>query len=204
LKKILSIIFISAFLLIPLLSFAKTAVSDNDLSSVTAQRGSIIVTFDDIYVNSAALKTTSTDGLDFWNPFYNPPDNYGHAAYYGPENPDYENNLFFSGTDVWPQKGYVGYADVFVTGGTVQRSGYIRLEVVSTANPNVFSLCQLNVELNQTIRSNLGIDATIKLGASRSDLVNGTQSLGRVYSQGIGATTVGSLSVYAHNNDLWP
>lgn len=200
-KKIFSLIIIYSFLSIPLQTFAKSVVSDNDLDSVLAQRGFIIVTFDDIYVNSAALKTTSTDGLDFWNPNYDPANgDYGHAAYFGPAHPDYENNMSVGPT--WPQKGYVGYADVFLTGGYVQRSGYIRMEVVSTANPNVFSLCQLNVDINQTILSNLGIDATIKLGTTPD--LSGNQTLGRVYTQGIGATTVGSLSVYAHNNDYWP
>jgi hypothetical protein len=200
-KKILSWIVISSFLLIPFQSFAKTVVSDNDLDSVLAQRGSVTVTFNDIYVNSKALKTTSTDGLDFWNPFYDPDNgNYGHAAYFGPANPDYENNMPLGSS--FPLKGYIGYADVFLTGGQVQRSGYIILEVVSTSNPNVLSLCQLNVSINQTIRSNMGVDATIKLGTT-SDLA-GNQSLGRTYSQGIGATTTGSLSVYAHNTPWTP
>jgi hypothetical protein len=207
-KKILSLIVISSFLFIPFQSFARSIVADSDLASFTAQSGSITITFNDIYVASKALKTTSTDGLDFWNPRWDQANmvcgTYPcHADYYSQDHPDYENNWQGMGTTVWPNKGYIGYTDVYVTGGLVERSGYIRLEVVANSDPNVWSRCQLNViEINQTIKSHLGIDATIKLGPT-SDLA-GNQVLGRTYTSGVGATTTGSLSVYAHNNSLWP
>ena len=205
-KKILSLIVISSFLFIPFQSFARTIIADSDLASFTAQSGSITITFNDIYVASKALKTTSTDGLDFWNPNWDQAnmvcDAYPcHADYYSQDHPDYENNMPLG--SAWPSKGYIGYTDVYVTGGLVQRSGYITLEVVALPyNSDLQSRCRLDVIINQTIKSGLGVDATIKLGAT-SDLA-GNQTLGRTYSQGIGATTSGSLSVYANNNLLWP
>ena len=202
-------IVISSFLFIPFQSFARSIVADSDLASFTAQSGSITITFNDIYVASKALKTTSTDGLDFWNPHWDKANmvcgTYPcHADYYSQDHPDYENNWQGVGTTVWPEKGYIGYTDVYVTGGLVERSGYITLEVVALppGNPNILSQCRLDVIINQTIKSGLGVDATIKLSPT-SDLA-GNQVLGRTYSQGIGATTTGSLSVYAHNNSLWP
>ena len=106
-KKILSLIVISSFLLIPFQSFARSIVADSDLASFTAQSGSITITFNDIYVASKALKTTSTDGLDFWNPNWDKVNmvcgTYPcHADYYSQDHPDYENNWEGVGTTVWP------------------------------------------------------------------------------------------------------
>ncbi|MCX5848311.1 MAG: hypothetical protein NTW65_02525, partial [Deltaproteobacteria bacterium] len=93
-KKILAFVVLFSFLIIPQLSLAKNIIADSDLGAIFAQ-GSVTIIYDDINITSKTLKTTSTDGLDFWGD--------DHASFFGPAHPDYER------TD---SGAYVGYADV--------------------------------------------------------------------------------------------
>ncbi|MCX5850230.1 MAG: hypothetical protein NTW65_12385, partial [Deltaproteobacteria bacterium] len=103
------------------------------------------------------------------------------------------------------------YADVYLTGGLVKRSGSVTLECFNSKNDptafdytNVSSLSRLSVEINSmTIDTgSVSIDAAIKLGTT-PDLA-GNQYLGHTHTSGVSATTNGSLSVYAHNNTIAP
>jgi hypothetical protein len=200
-KKIFTLVVIATFLIIPTVSSAKTAIPDSDLGSIFAQAcltgDCVTIVYDDINVKSKTLKTTSTDGLDFWGD--------DHASVFGPAHPDYENNMPLGSS--FPSKGYIGYADVYLTGDTVRRSGSITIEVFNPDNDptafdytNVLSRRRLAVEINTLTvdTGNMSIDAAIKLG-STPDLA-GDQYLGRTYTSGVSTTTGGQLSVYAHNN----
>ena len=181
-KKVLSLVVLFAFLMMPPVSLAKsTAISDSDLEGIVAQSGSITITFDNITVKSTDLKTTSTDFADFWGPH--------HADYFGPAHPDYE---------VQNSGAYFGYANVYLTGGEVERSGSITLEIVPTPDSNISTWGdRLNVDINSlTIRSSIGVEASIKLGTTPD--LSGNQYLGYTYTSGVSATTDGKLYVYAH------
>jgi len=184
-KKILGLVIVLVvFFLVPSFASAKTSIPDNDLGDVVAQYGSITITFDDITIKSRSLVTTSTDGLHFWS--YDP--NNLNNGYH----PKDTGDAFF------------GIADVYLTGGLVERSGSMTVEVVYTSDINIKSHCKLNATLNdqRVYSSALAIEATVKLGTT-PDLA-GDQILGRVYSKGIGSTVNGSLTVYAHNTPWTP
>jgi hypothetical protein len=203
-RKVLASIIIAAFLFVPSLSSAKSiAISDSDLGAIAAQSGSITITFDNITLNDKQLKTNSTDLADFWNPNWNngkcDAGKLCHADYYALDNPDYENN--YNPSDI-TTKGYFGYSDVYLTGGLVERSGSMTLEVVSTTESQ--SLSKVNTTIhNLSIKAHIGVGATIKLSATNSDFASSSQILGRVYAAGISATTNGSVSVYARSGNTY-
>jgi hypothetical protein len=216
-KKFSAFTVIVAFLIVPLVCSAKTLVSENDLGEIFAQTGDITITFDDITVKDRILRTTSIDGLDFWNPNYNPTDgNYGHADYYveadpTPNNSDYENNMAGEG-HIWaqyPNKGYLGY-EARLTGGQVRRSGEMILEVFNPENDpsgfnysNVYSDCRLYVQMvNQRIEADIAVEMVIKLSPNQD--LSGGGTLGRTYTSGVSMTNNGNLSVYAHNTPWTP
>lgn len=62
-KKILMFAIIAVFIMMPLASFAKSAISDKDLDAVTAETGVSIV-FDNVKINSAALTSLSWGDSD--------------------------------------------------------------------------------------------------------------------------------------------
>ena len=216
-KKFSALAVIAAFLILPLVCSAKTLVSENDLGEIFAQAGDITITFDDIMLKDRILRTTSTDGLDFWNPHYPPIEgNYGHADYYveagsTANNSDYENNMAGEG-HIWtqyPNKGYLGYEARF-TGGRVNRSGEMILEVFTPENDptafdysNVPSLCRLDVQMvNQRIEANIAVEMVIKLSPNQDLSEGGT--LGRTYTSGVSMTNNGHLMVYVHNTPWTP
>ncbi|MFA5323910.1 MAG: hypothetical protein WC373_14660 [Smithella sp.] len=208
-KKILASVIAAAFFFMPSASSAKSSISDNDLGAIVAQAGSITITFDDIYVKSKDLKSISTDGWNYWdgdhnviNPHLNNADGFFDGT---PEDNPQQN----PGFGEYNQIGYLGYADVKVTGGQVKRSGSMILEVFTPEDDptdfnysNVSSRCRVDVKMiDQRIEAGIGIEAAIKLGTT-SDL-SGNQYLGRVYTSGVSATTNGHLTVYAHNNSAF-
>lgn len=213
-KKILSVVVVMMFVLIPVACFAKiSAIADSDLEGIYGQSGPIEITFNDISVKDKTLRTTSTDGLDFWNPEYDPlHGNFGHAdymleAYSTPNNSDYENNRQGQG-HIWtqyPNKGYFGMASVKLTGGKVYRSGSMILEVFTPENdPTSFdytgisSRCRLDVQLlNQRIDANIAVESVIKLSPNQD--LSGGGILGRTYTSGVSMTNNGHLTVYARN-----
>ncbi|HON59496.1 MAG TPA: hypothetical protein PLT45_08205 [Smithella sp.] len=213
-KKILSVAVLVLFFMIPATSFAKiSAIADSDLEGIYGQSGPIEITFNDITVKDRILRTTSTDGLDFWNPEYDPAHgNFGHADYMleahsTPNNSDYENNMQGEG-HIWtqyPGKGYFGMASVRFIGGKVYRSGSIILEVIpeNDADINgdtVLSRCKLDVQLiNQRIDANIAVESVLKLSPNQD--LSGGGVLGRTYTSGVSMTNNGHLVVYAHNNN---
>jgi len=64
-KKFLVLAVIAAFVMMPLASFARTAISDSDLDTVTAQQG-VSIEFNNLSVSGVTLNTQSwgdTDGF---------------------------------------------------------------------------------------------------------------------------------------------
>jgi len=64
-KRILLLAVIAVFVMMPLASFAKTAISDSDLSLVTAQDG-VVINFDNFFITSIAITEAGwgdTDGF---------------------------------------------------------------------------------------------------------------------------------------------
>jgi hypothetical protein len=194
-KKILALVVIFAFLIMPSVSLAKcTSISDSDLDGIVAQAGSITITFDNITLKNTTLKTSSIDFADFWNPNWIDgkcvAGKMCHADYFGQDNPDYENN--YNPTDL-STKGYFGYADVYQTGGLVERSGSVTLDVATAS--------KLTTDVNSlTIRANIGVEASIKLSTTNANFASSSQTLGIIYTAGITSTTNGSMTVYARNN----
>ncbi len=213
-KKILSVAVLVMFFVIPLTSFAKiSAITDSDLEGIYGQSGPIEITFNDITVKDKILRTTSTDGLDFWNPEYDPAHGiFGHADYIlaadsTPNNSDYENNTQGTG-HIWvqyPGRGYFGMASVRLIGGKVYRSGSMILEVFTPENdPTAFdysgvaSRCRLDVQMvNQRIDANIAVESVIKLSPNQD--LSGGGVLGRTYTSGVSMTNNGHLTVYARN-----
>jgi hypothetical protein len=202
-KRIIEIIIILSFIILPFKSFAvSNSISDKDLDRVCAQMGSITVKLGEYTIESQNLKNISTDGWNYWDPDHDRTNNIKDP------HPNNAEGYFDGSSSTNPQKyprggsvGYFGYDEAYVTGGTVINSGAMTMEVVSTNDPNVSSQCKLEiVMLNSTIDSRIGVEAVLKL--SNSPDLSGNQSLGRVYTEGIKSTTNGHLSVYAHNNSI--
>lgn len=208
-KKILASVITAAFFLLPAASSAKSTISDNDLGSIVAQSGSVTITFDDIYVKSKDLKSISTDGWNYWDEDHGLPNSHVNNADGFFDGTPEDNPQQNPGFGEYNQVGYLGYADVKITGGQVKRSGSMILEVFTPENDptgfdysNVSSRCRVDVQMiDQRIEAGIGIEAAIKLGTT-SDL-SGSQYLGRVYTSGVSATTSGHLTLYAHNNSAF-
>ena len=62
-KKVLVLAVIAMFLMIPFVSSAKTAISESDLSAVTAQEG-VTITFDGLAITNVALAAQSWGDAD--------------------------------------------------------------------------------------------------------------------------------------------
>ena len=160
-KKISVLAVIAVFVMMPLVSFAKTVISDSNLGTVFAQSGAVTIIFSDLAVKSRNLETVSTNLIDIW------------------------------GLDIVDHKrdttgdAYIGMADGFITGGVVKRSGTMTLEVVLNDPTTPWSQSTLYLDIpSQTIdASSLGINATIKLGTDPT--LAGTQSLGQTYMTGL-------------------
>ncbi len=202
-KKLLLALVIGSFLIIPFVfsGSAKNVISDLDLDSISAQIGSVTIEFKDIFVKSRQLKYISTDGWNFWDPDHQFPDPHTRNAD-GFFSTDPANSVGFEG---YTDNGYIGYRDVFVTGGWVRRSGSMTMEVFPSMNPNV-----RGYELRQTINNfryetlgDFGVDAVIKLGTNQ-DLSDDQPALGRVYMSGLSSTSNGVVTVYAHKTPYVP
>jgi hypothetical protein len=218
-KKILFVAVISALLIVPSLSSAKSAMSDNELGAMFAQAGGIgvltegievgnaicsgnrcsfKVTFSDVYVKDQTLKFISTDGGNFWDPNHEVADHLNSF-----DDPAYANGHY--GFDGYGEHGYAGYTEVTVKGGLVKRSGSMIIELAgpdhdptSLNYDNIPSKSSIRVQINSLHieTGDMAITAVVKLGAT-PDLA-GDQTLGRAYTQGVSMTNSGALTVYAH------
>lgn len=180
-KKILTAaVLIATFLIMPSVSSAqKVAIADNDLNSISAQYGSVTVTYDDSIAIQANnnLATTAVNFSDFWG-----------------------NKI--------TTNAYFGMTDYYVTDAVFYRHGSITLSVTTLPVTDPLyptTMYKQNVTIdNLTVSSSdVGIGMTVKLG-TRSDLTTWSggvqqkdQVLGQIYIGGISATVNGSLSVYA-------
>ncbi|MCK7505244.1 MAG: hypothetical protein MZV70_14955 [Desulfobacterales bacterium] len=130
-KKLLIVLIIGSCLIIPFvfMRFCTNVILDLDLDSISAQIGSVTIEFKDIFIKSRQLKSISTDGWNFWDPDHQFPDPHTRNAD-GFFSTDPANNK--SDLKDTPMNGYIGYTDVFVTGGWVRRSGSMTMEVIPT------------------------------------------------------------------------
>jgi len=192
-KRILAVaVIIATFVIMPSVSSAqKVAIADSELSAISAQYGSAIVTVtftDPIQIaGTNNLATTSTNFADFWG-----------------------NKVT---TDA-----YFGMTDAYVTDALFYRSGSISEQIFTldpsdpyySQYPTTRYRMQVTID-NLSIRStDVGFGMTIKLG-TRSDLTtwsNGVQLpdqvLGLTYTGGVAATVNGSLNIYARNTTWTP
>ncbi len=203
-KKILFLISIVIYLMIPLQSFAViTSIPDNELEGISAQIGSVTVRVGNVLVQNANLKNISTDGWNYWdsdhdltNHLKNPHPNNAPGYFDGTTE---TNPQKYPGVGKYNDEGYIGYDQSRITGGMVIHSGSMTMEVVSTNDPNVSSGLKLDVVMNHSgLDAPISVESVIKL-ADNPDLV-GDQSLGRIYTSGISQSQHGRISVYAHNN----
>jgi hypothetical protein len=203
LKKLLIALIIGSFLIIPFVfsGSAKNVISDLDLDSISAQIGSVTIEFKDIFIKSRQLKYISTDGWNFWDPDHQFPDPHVRNAD-GFFSTEPQNSAGFEG---FTDNGFIGYTDVFVTGGWVRRSGSMTVEVFPSMNPNVrgYELRQTNNNFWYDTGDTFAVDAVIKLGTNQ-DLSDGQPALGRVYMKGISAMSNGTVTVYAHKTPYVP
>jgi hypothetical protein len=206
-KKILILAVITAFFIMPSMSFAQSViVSDVDLGSIFATEGSITVTFSDITIGSLHTKSVSTDGWNYWDPKHDYPSPHIHNApgfFDGTPENNPQQNPGFDGANII---GYFGY-DIDLTGGLVERSGSITLEVTDIAPTDPFysdvkSGCKLNVRINSlSINAHIGLDTTMRVGVS-SDFSGPGMVLLHHYIEAIAGTASGSLSIYARTNSF--
>jgi len=222
--KIFDVVGCFSIFAIPALSIAKTAaITDSELESVYGQWGSVEITFNDISVKDKILRTTSTDGLDFWNPGWNSALDLANWKCQGDichsdyilnasrtvSNSDYENNMEGMGY-IWaeyPDKGYFGYT-ARISGGKIKRSGSMTLEVFTpesdptdffTTHTNIAGDCRIAVYMDQQkIDAKIGIEMIVKLSPNQD--LSGGGVLGRTYTSGVSMTNNGNLTVYARNN----
>lgn len=187
-KKILAVaVLIATLMIMPSVSSAqKVSIADNELDGISAQYGSVTVTFTDPIAIKANnnLATTSTNFNDFWG-----------------------NRIT---TDA-----YFGMTDAYVTDAVFYRHGSITLSVDSLPctdplYPTTMYKQNVRIDNLSVSSSDVGLGMTIKLG-TRSDLTtwsNGVQLpdqvLGSLYTGGIALTVNGSLSVYARNTTWTP
>ncbi|PKN52187.1 MAG: hypothetical protein CVU55_07830 [Deltaproteobacteria bacterium HGW-Deltaproteobacteria-13] len=189
-KKIFVLAVFFSFLILPPGCFAqRVVVADNDLGAIYAQTGAIIVTFENITLQSVNLKPLVTNFSDFWIPD-------------GPEK-------------VLTGDAFFGLTDAVLIGGLVERSGTLKIQVFTDHDPpnpddhfdytEVPSRCRLVAEIHDLrINANIGFEATVKLG-TKSDLTTWSstgiqlpdQILGRTYTAGVSATINGTAQVYA-------
>lgn len=190
-KKIFVLAVFFSFLILPPGCLAQTvAVADGDLGAIYAQTGTIIVTLENITLQTVNLNPLVTNFSDFWIP----------------DTPE----------KVLTGDAFFGLTDAVLIGGLVERSGSIEIQVVTDHDPptpddhfdytDVPSRCRLIAQIHDLrINAHIGFEATVKLG-TRSDLTtwSGTtqlpdQILGRTYTAGISATINGGAQVYARN-----
>lgn len=200
--KLIVILSILACLIFPVQSFAVTsAIPDSELDGICGQVGAISVRIGTFVVESQNLRNISTDGWNYWDPDHeipNPHPNNSPGFFDGSSSTNPQKNPGAAG---YNDVGYFGFDEVQLIGGTVTNTGSMVLEVVSTDEPNILSQCKLEVLMrNQTVNAQIGFQMVLKLSPSPD--LSGNQSLGRVYTEGIQATTNGHLTVYAHNNPL--
>lgn len=156
-KKILAFAVLTMFVIMPSLSSAKiTSISDSDLGDISAQAGSITISFDDIILKNSVgnritnktLKSVATDGYNYWDP------NHGYESpYERPERPYPQTpNLGIKNKNKYPGKypgagyfdqdgqtspgplgyvepGYFGYEAYLTTDGLVRRAGSMTMQV---------------------------------------------------------------------------
>ena len=200
--KFIVILSILACCIFPVQSFAVTsAISDSELDGICGQVGAISVRIGNFVVESQNLKNISTDGWNYWDPDHGIRDPHPDNAPGFFDGSSTTNPQKHPGTAGYNQVGYFGYDESYIVGGAVNQTGSMVLEVVSTTDPNILSQCKLEVLMRQqTLDAQIGFGMVLKL--SDSPDLSGTQSLGRIYTQGIKASTNGHLTVYAHNNPL--
>ena len=199
-KRILATVIMSVFLIMPsLCSAAKQVITDGDLDTISAQIGSITIDFKDIYIKDKQLKSISTDGWNYWDPDhgYADPHINNTDSYF---NTEPQKNVGFG---EYNQPGYIGYRDVYITGGLIKRSGSMTIEVFPTMDPNIKSYILKATLNNQSFDTgNIQIGAVVKMGKN-NDLSDDQPALGRTLTQGVSATSNGTLTVYAHNNSFF-
>jgi len=125
-KRILVLAVIAVFVMMPLASFAKTAISDSELGSVTAQAG-VSIDFSGVTVTGVTMTTNSWGDADGFT-------GYLTAGYIG------QTGIVFGGTVV----GIGGVCNIDVgTSGTVTKV-QINLPTVNIGTMNMDSVIKLD------------------------------------------------------------
>ncbi len=199
-KKILTVVILAAFLVMPTFAFAKQIIADSELDAISAQVGSITTDMTaTIFLKSRQLKSIATDGWNYWDSDhrYGDPHNSNADGYFdGSSN----KNVGFG---EYNQPGYIGYTEAYLTGGYIKRSGYMTTEVFPTMDPDKKSYVIKATMKDQSLDTgDVAVDFVVKLGKN-TDLSDDQPALGRVHTQGIANTMNGSLTVYAHNNSFF-
>jgi hypothetical protein len=160
-KRILVLAIILAFVMIPLASSARTAITDTDLDTVTAQSG-VNIDFTNFKVNGLSVSTISwgdSDGVpnDTYDTFYT--SGYNGAGYFGVK------GVTIAGAAAGNSVDFSGSMNIDVgTSGTQTRMQIALPQIVvgGSAGMNIVATLKLdNTKLLSTTAGNLGANLAI-------------------------------------------
>jgi hypothetical protein len=172
-KRILMLAMIVAFVMIPLVSFAKTAISDSDLDAVTAKAG-ISIVFTNLTISSLSL----SKGIS-WGDSDGVPD----SPYY---------------TGSYTNAGYIGATDITVQGDLINYTGAMNIDVGTSGGVTKVQIVLPN-EITIGGTAGMNITATLRLGDTKT-LDNGTNApaLATIAMKGFQTFVSGTVTVFAH------
>ena len=174
-KKVLLFAVIAMFLMVPM-SFAKTAITDSDLDSVTAQEGVVII-LDGVSVSDVNLTVQS------WG----------------------DSDGFTNGVGAFTNAGWVGAA-ITMDGDVVSLSGVMTIDVGTTTDPAGITYDGVAYHGGVAIglptvqigggASPLNITQIVRVGAEKTLSTPTTfQTMGTAYMGGVQATITGDLMI---------
>ena len=163
---------ILAFVMIPLVSFAKTTISDSDLNAITAEAGVSIV-FNNLTISSLSLSKIS------WGDSNGIP-----------------NSTYTTG---YTNAGWLGATDIAMTGNLIDRySGNMTVDVGTSGTQTRVQIALPN-EITLGGTAGMNIVATLRLGDTKY-LDNGTNAplLTTIDIEHFKIFVYGTVTVFAH------
>ena len=168
-KKFLALAVITVLVMMPLVSFAKTAISDSDLDSVTAQSG-VSIDFNNLSVSGVTLNTQSwgdTDGAS----------GYPGAGYVGMTGINLiGNTVVLNGT-------------MNIDSGTIS---------TTSGNVTKLKIDLPTITMGGSGANGMNITFTVKVDSTKTLDGPNASTLGYVNIQGLSVWATGGITVFAH------
>jgi hypothetical protein len=174
-KRILMLAMILAFVMIPVASFAKKAISDSDLDAITAKAG-ISIVFTKFSISSLSLSTISwgdSDGIP--------------------------NGSYSDASTGYNNAGYLGANGMTIAGDLVELSGVMNIDT-GTSGTGV-GASRLKIDLpSMTIGGSTGMNITGTLTLDSTKTLNSTNAsaLAAINIKGFQTFVSGSVTIFAH------